>query len=186
MRCYATTFLCPKYLPYVSFDNHSSVNCILNHTKIINFFINFSVGYINARKVRITEGNLRCEALAEYLEKIGGPRIVWLSEDGSGVVQKITYDSVTNQLVGLVLPLHSSTGMPISFSFQPKTMKDMHAFLKMPKSTTVQVMMAQPLKYGAPPFILQLFGTDNKHLGTDLAHRWEHTINELSKYVSTL
>lgn len=141
----------------------------------------FSVSYINKNKKRIVEGELRCKELASFLEKVGAPRVVWLAEDGSGIVSKVSYDSSTNQLVGLVLPFHSETGIPISFTYKPKSVRDLEEFLKHPKSTHVYIIMAQPIKSNTPPFILQMYGTDNKFQAINVVRRWDHTIRELEK-----
>lgn len=139
------------------------------------------MSYISKRKQRIIEGELRCQELAVYLDKIGALKIVWMSEDGSGVITKICYDSTTNQMVGLVLPVNSETGMPIPFSYTPKSLKDIEAYSKLEKSTLVYIVMAQPLKIDAPPFILQIFGVNNKFTTHNVKCRWEYTKNELAK-----
>lgn len=139
------------------------------------------LGYINKKKQRIVEGGLRCSELASFLDKVGAPRVVWLAEDGSGIVSKVSYDSSTNQLVGLVLPFHSETGIPIPFTYKPKSVRDLEEFLKHPKSTHVYIIMAQPIKANTPPFILEIFGTDNKFQAITVVRRWNHTIRELEK-----
>lgn len=42
--------------------------------------------------------------------------------------------------------------------------------------------MAQPLKENIPPFILQIFGTDNKFTGKNVTKRWKYIRKELEKY----
>lgn len=127
------------------------------------------------------EGELRCNELARFLGKVNAPKVVWLSEDGSGIVSKVAYDSSTNQLVGLVLPFHSETGIPIPFTYTPKSVNDIEKFLKYPRASHVYMIMAQPIKPNTPSFILQLFGTDNKFHAINVVRRWNHTICELEK-----
>lgn len=141
----------------------------------------FLVSYINKKKERITEGELRCEELEKYLTKVKAPKTIWLAEDSSGILSKVTYDSVTNQMVGLVLPIHQETGIPIKYSFTPKSSRDIEEYCKRPKSTLVHIVTAQPLKPNTPPFILQIFGINNKHTSRDIERRWAHTKNELLK-----
>lgn len=129
----------------------------------------------------VTEGELRCKELSTYLDKMNAPRTVWLSEDGSGINTKISYDSTTNQLVGLVLPFNDENGMPISFTYRPKSAKDMEEMIKNPKSTHIYVVMAQPIKSNTQSFILQMFGTDNKFTGLNVSNRWSYTKKELLK-----
>lgn len=129
----------------------------------------------------LIEGNLRCNKLRDYLKKTGSPKSVVLSEDGSGIVKKIVYDARTNQLVGLVLPLNETNGMPVSFSFEAKTAADIETYVKLPQSHLVYIICAQPLKRDIPPFILGLFGTDNKFKADQVVKRWNYTISELKK-----
>lgn len=124
---------------------------------------------------------MRCEGLKAYLEKIKCSNDIFLSEDASGIVQKITYDVHSDQLVGLVLPLNDSNGMPIMFSFLAKNREDIERYLKLPQSTLVYIILAQPLKIGAAPFILQLFGTDNKFTTSNVLNRWKYITTELKK-----
>lgn len=116
-----------------------------------------------------------------YLEKIECPKSIFLSEDASGVVQKVVYDVYSNQLVGLVLPFNSTNGMPNMLSFEAKSAEDIEKYLKLPKSTLVYIIVAQPLRTGAAPFILQIFGTNNKFKTPDVLRRWSHTEMELKK-----
>lgn len=136
--------------------------------------------YINKNKRRIVEGKLRCEELAAYLNKIKAPKTVWLSEDASGIMPKICYDSTTNQMVGLVLPLDEQS-MPILYSYKPKSIQDIELFSKAQKSTQIYIVMAQPIKPNTPPFILQMFGVDMTFTALNVAQRWEYTKRELQK-----
>lgn len=148
---------------------------------IDQFHFAFSVKHIQNDKERIIEGQLRCKQLNEYLDVIKCPKYVFLSEDASGIVQKVTYDAYSNQLVGLVLPFNASNGMPVPFTFEAKTAEDIEKYIKLPKSTLVYIVVAQPLKIGASPFILQIFGTNNKFDSSNVLSRWEYTRNELKK-----
>lgn len=64
--------------------------------------------------MRVLEGNLRCKELAEYLDNLNAVKRVWLSEDATAIVSKISYDPKSNQLISLVLPLNNN-GCPIPF-----------------------------------------------------------------------
>lgn len=122
--------------------------------------------------------------MAEYLESNNYPKYVFLSEDGSGLVQKVTYDIHSNQLVGLVLPFNDTTGIPKMFSFEANSAEDIENFLKLPKSTLVYIVAAKPLINGAAPFILHIFGTNNKFTASDVLNRWAYTKAELNKSVT--
>lgn len=159
-------------------DSKTLAKFIISYCLLISCFL---VKYIQEHKKKIIEGELRCDELKVYLEKIGAPKIVWLSEDGSGVIQRAVYDVSSNQLVGLVLPIDKSTGMPISMTFVTRSLKDIENHMTAPLSKLIYVVIAQPIMENCPPFVLQLFGTDNKFTRFDVGNRWTHTIAELRK-----
>lgn len=141
------------------------------------------MNYIHKRKEKVIEGELRCEELAKYLEKLKAPKTIWLSEDASGVVARVTHDPTTNQLVGLVLPTESKTGIPMMFSFTPQSIEDIEKQMRdNSKSTLVYLVLAQPIMRKVPPFILQVFGTDNRFKTQDVMLRWQHTRDQLARY----
>lgn len=61
--------------------------------------------YVCQYRPCIVEGKLRSNELRNYLIAKNVPLVVWISEDATGIVNKVQYDPRTNQLVGLVLPL---------------------------------------------------------------------------------
>lgn len=150
-------------------------NCISQHV------ILFLVNHIQKSKEMIVEGELRSRKLLDYLEKTKSPKSIFLSEDGSGIVQNIVFDRRSNQLVGLVLPLNDQTGMPELFSYEAKSAEEIEQYCKLQKSHLVYIVCAQPLKKGVPPFILQIFGTNNKFKSEHVLKRWKYTIAELQK-----
>lgn len=141
----------------------------------------FSVNYINENKPRIIEGELRCKELKKYLEVLKLEKYIWLSEDATGIVEKIEFDPKTNQMVGLVLPIDSITGIPISFTYLARSADEIRSNMQQSTSSYVYMVMAQPLTCNAPPFILQLFSTDNKFKTENVLRRWKHTIEELKR-----
>lgn len=142
------------------------------------------MSYIQRRKEKIVEGELRCKDLSEYLDKIGAPREVCLSEDASGIVSQVSYDKSTNQLIGLVLPLDKN-GMPVSFSFTPNSVDQINDQMKRyERSTLVYLILAQPMKENASPFILLVYGTNNKFKSYDVLQRWQHIRDQLARLIT--
>lgn len=140
------------------------------------------MNYINESKSPITEGQLRIKELSHYLDSLNLEKNVWLSEDATGIVTKVEFDAKSNQMIGLVLPVNATTGMPIPFAYMASNEKEIRKNMqKYNQSTHVYVVMAQPLK-NVPPFMLQLFGTDNKFQTQDVLLRWKHTRSELERY----
>lgn len=140
------------------------------------------MSYINRKKRKIIEGRLRCKELLSYLQLLKVELRVWLCEDASGINAKIEYHPSTSQMVGIVLPLDATNGMPIPFTFQAKSAKDIEDNVNKPLSTLVYMVLALPLKPSVPPFILQVYGTDNKFTAMDVKRRLEYTSQELKKY----
>lgn len=148
------------------------------HITILKYFV---VNHIHVDKERIIEGELRCEKLRQHLENSNASKSVFLSEDGSGILQKVVYDSRSNQMIGIVLPINKDNGMPQIMTFKAESAEKMKEYLEKPLSKLVYIVVAQPLKEGVPPFILQLYGTDNKFDRNTVSKRWEHTVHELKK-----
>lgn len=137
------------------------------------------MGYINENKSRIIEGKLRCFELNKYLEDLKLTKNVWLSEDATSIVSKIEFDPKTNQMVGIVLPFDIDTGMPRPFTHLARNANEICENMLQNKSSYVYLVMAQPAVQNVPPFILQIFGTDNKFKTQVVLNRWKHIKEEL-------
>lgn len=132
------------------------------------------------------EGEIRAKELHEYLVKRKLPMSVWLSEDGSGIVPKIDYNSANSQLVGQVLPIDEISGIPIKNTFMARSAEEIERHMtndSVKKATLVYIIVAQPLKLNVPPFVLSIFGTDNKFKSDQVLARWQYTEAELARYV---
>lgn len=139
--------------------------------------------YISNKKQKFIEGEMRCKELAEYLTKLKAPMEVWIAEDASGIIPNVAYDPNTNQIVGLVLPTDGRTGMPIPYSYTPQTINDIDRIINTnSKSTLIYLVLAQPIMDDTPPFVLQVYGTDNKFASEDVMKRWKHTSDQLSRF----
>lgn len=89
---------------------------------------------------------------------------------------------MTNQIIGLVLPIDETTGCPVPFSYEARTADEIKGHMDKDKASVVYLVMAQPINEKHPPFILQLFGTGNVFTAQDVVNRWHHTQKELAKY----
>lgn len=73
--------------------------------------------------------------------------------------------------------------MPIAFSFTPQSVEQIDEQIRLTeKSTLVYVVLAQPLLDNVPPFVLTIFGTDNRFKSQDVLLRWKHTKDQLLRY----
>lgn len=71
--------------------------------------------------------------------------------------------------------------MPMRQQFTVHTSHDIEEYMKLESTKTVYVVMAQPLKEGIPPFILQIFGTNNRFTAENVTNRHKFTILDLKK-----
>jgi len=130
---------------------------------------------------KFVEGVFRIKQLKDFLILHGCPLTIHLCEDATAVTGRIQYDSASNQIVGPTLPLDSN-GLPIVGSFPATTAsKIADYFEKYDTSRYAYCIMAVPLKEGAPPFCLCLFGTNNKFKASDVKSRLEWTKDALLK-----
>lgn len=137
--------------------------------------------YIDQNKTRIIEGRLRTEELSNYLDKMGAVKSVWLSEDATAIISRVKYDPKTNQMIGLLLPIDKDNGCPTPFSFLATDADTIEKYLKLPMSHSVYLVMAQPLDEKVPPFVLQMFGTNQQFKSTDVNKRWLYMKSELER-----
>ena len=151
----------------------------------VNYVYDISVRWISVSKKCILEGELRCAELKTYLSDRNAGNDVWLCEDASGIVSKIQYDPTSDQLIGIVLPLDENNGCPKRHEYTARNEEEIRKFMQHTRSTLVYIIMAVALKEGVPPFILQMFGTDNRFTATDVIKRWNHTIELLKRYTTS-
>lgn len=67
------------------------------------------------------------------------------------------------------------------FTFEAKSAEDIERYMQLPQSTLVYIIVAQPLKLGVPPFILQIYGTNNRFDSDSVLKRWTHIESQLKK-----
>lgn len=58
---------------------------------------------------------------------------------------------------------------------------DIETDVEKKRSSNVNVVMAQPLAKGIPPYCLLIFGTDRKYTSEDIRKRWSYIVDELRK-----
>lgn len=104
-----------------------------------------------------------------------------LSEDASGIDSKVEYDESLNELLGPVPPINKSTGMPVTHTFKARSAVEIARQMDKPLSNLIYVIMAQPLKENTPPFVLLMYGTDNKFNAVSVVQRWEFIRRKLSE-----
>lgn len=143
--------------------------------------------FIYKEVIPVTEGKLRDVELDKFLDKRKLPKYVWISEDATSISGKVKYDSLSNQLIGFVLPLDANS-MPRSNQFPATTAEVIKIhFENNIKSSSLYVYMAQPVEKDATSFCLNIFGTDNTMKTEDVLKRWKFITNKLeAKGISVL
>lgn len=128
---------------------------------------------------KVVEGSLRVEALKKHLTNYNTTLEVWMSEDGSGVINKVEYDPSNNSLVGLIIP-RDENSMPYKMYFQATTAKKIEDYYKAHAvASLIYIYVAQANNPDVPPFCLLFFGTDNRMLLSDVQRRQNYISNEL-------
>jgi hypothetical protein len=102
-------------------------------------------------------------------------KYAFASEDCTGIIQKVSYDRLSNSFIGFTLPLHSN-GFPRPSAFRIETFSDLEATFKNETlSSSLNIHAIQPITcqgQHSSPFLISAYGTDNKFDSYDLINRW--------------
>lgn len=106
----------------------------------------------------------------------------WGSEDATKITRGVRYCPRTNKMVGLAGPLNKETGLPDLSEFIFETVENsFEIYQKSSKAEYMNVMMFQPLASQSMPFVLNMYGTDNRFTHQDVTKRWIYTKNALNQ-----
>lgn len=142
---------------------------------------------IAKEKSHSLEGQIRSKELLKYLNDLNLPLIVTLCEDATRIIGRPQYDPSSNQIVGFTLPLDKNC-LPQTGFFQARSAAEIEATFYKNISTGesrkpanhINVIMAQPLCEGIPPFCLLVFGSDNSYTAVQVKNRRNYIVEELS------
>lgn len=84
-----------------------------------------SINYFIQNTKVITEGVMRPFELELYLRHRNLPLTVTISEDATRIQGRVQYDSRSNQIVGFVLPIDPTNGLPTPFVFKASNTEEM-------------------------------------------------------------
>ena len=130
--------------------------------------------FIGKDLLPIAEGCLRANQLKNYLVDRKYPLKVLISEDVTKINSRVQYDSKSNQIVGLVLPMNSNS-MLVSYSFKATSASIMENHIKNnPVSSVLYTILAQPITKDAASFCVNIYGTDNCFNFTDVQKRQKY------------
>lgn len=108
--------------------------------------------YVRVMSDPIVEGHIRARELLDYLTERKLDLVIALSEDATRIDGRIQYDSKSNQIIGFVLPMNESSGMPTS-SYPARSEEEISSYFSTDNTPAhfVNTIMAQPLA-NYPPF----------------------------------
>jgi hypothetical protein len=134
--------------------------------------------------LKISEAEFRFDHLQKRLDTVN-LQFAFGSEDTTGIIKRIKYDSVTNTFIGFHTPLNC--GVPIKEHYQTDSLDTLKLwFNSIDKSSLLNVHMIQPLQptnqSNIPsPFLLSAYGVDSTATANDILQRWWYIFNECSQ-----
>lgn len=90
---------------------------------------------------------------------------IWLAEDATAIVSRIEYKPDNNQIIGYVPPLIEGIGLPKVNAFPATTISVVKGYVDSNinnKSKSVYAIVAIPLSDNGSPYVLCIYGTNNK------------------------
>lgn len=99
------------------------------------------------------------------------PLCIWVIEDATRETSEIEYDSVSNKIVGFVLPFNNGEANANAYLVTSAT-TIVNFFQKNDKANYTYVIMAKPLQDTSSAFCLSIYGTNNKFTSEDVINRW--------------
>ena len=134
----------------------------------------------NENREHLVEGAFRSEAMEDHFRTMN-VNYAFVSEDCTGVVQKVSYDRQSNSFVGFCPPLEND-GFPRASSFNIQSFHDLEvAFRTLPRSSLINIHAIQPITrpgQHSSPFLLSAYGSDNKFDTYHLLNRWLRIFDE--------
>lgn len=130
-------------------------------------------------KQTIEEGQLQVESIKTALVKQGLPLAVWLSEDDTKIKSELVYNSKTNEIMGLDLPI-GVDGLPVTGAFKFTSVSAALSHVRNnPMSTYLKIVTCVCLQEDGYKFVVLAYGTSSGGEGGQTAGvktRWKTII----------
>lgn len=86
-------------------------------TNLENYYPSITTLYrfIATQKSNVVKGEYRFDTLKMFLKERNLPMCVWVSEDRTHISSKIEYDTLSNKIVGFVLPFKDGRAVVDTF-----------------------------------------------------------------------
>ncbi|CAF4349110.1 unnamed protein product, partial [Rotaria magnacalcarata] len=130
---------------------------------------------------KLTEAEFRFDQLQKHFKNLN-LRYAFGSEDATGVIKKIKYDSITNKFIGFLTPLDH--GVPIKEYYHTDSLDTLKLwFNSIDKASLLNVHMIQSVQSTTQntipsPFLLSAYGIDNTATANDILQRWWYILNQ--------
>ncbi|CAF2007754.1 unnamed protein product [Rotaria magnacalcarata] len=142
---------------------------------------------INQSDMTLTEAEFKFESLKQFHAGFG-----FCSEDTTGVIPKLEYDSSTNSFIGLATPIID--GIPSKQYYQADKFDDLKIIYDSNEmASLLNVHMFQSISTEdavtnfPKPFLLSAYGVNNKYTTMDILRRWMYIFeNALDKGVRVI
>ncbi|EFX70567.1 hypothetical protein DAPPUDRAFT_328025 [Daphnia pulex] len=128
----------------------------------------------------VPEGVVNVKYLKDFLIQNNLPLIVSISEDCTAIVSQRNYDSASNSVMGVSLPMEANGLRNHRRAVVTDIKSIVDVFEEFPRATLVLVVMAQPLVDSIPPIRILSFCTDNKFTAEDVKARMHSIITALA------
>ncbi|CAF0995805.1 unnamed protein product [Rotaria sordida] len=119
-----------------------------------------------------SEAEFNFESLRQCHSQFG-----FCSEDTTGIIRKVEYDSKTNSFVGFVTPIDH--GIPLPKFYQPNTFNELRTIYETNEIASllnVHMFQSIPTEDNATriprPLLLSAYGVDNKITAINVLNRW--------------
>ncbi|CAF1481283.1 unnamed protein product [Rotaria sp. Silwood1] len=129
-------------------------------------------GLINKSNMTLTEAEFKFDSLQKFQSGFG-----FCSEDTTGVIPKVEYDSSTNSFIGFTTPIVD--GIPLMKHYQADTFDDFKIIYSTNETAPLlNVHMFQSISTEddptnfPKPVLLSAYGVDNKFTAMDILRRW--------------
>ncbi|CAF2033819.1 unnamed protein product [Rotaria magnacalcarata] len=131
--------------------------------------------------LKISEAEFRFDQLQKHFKSLN-LQYAFGSEDATGVIKKIKYDSITNKFIGFPTPLDH--GVPIKEYYHTDSLDTLKLwFNSIDKASLLNVHMIQPVQSATQntipsSFLLSAYGIDNTATANDILQRWWYIFNQ--------
>ncbi|CAF2898412.1 unnamed protein product [Rotaria sp. Silwood2] len=138
---------------------------------------------ISDQNLTITEGRFRFNELKQHLNLLD-TKFGFVSEDCTGVIQKIKYNEGTNSFIGFSTPLIN--GIPSVNHFRTNSLEQLRTwFSSIDKASLLNINMFQPVSSNhltsSAPFLLAAYGINNQYRSIEILKRWTYIYDECCK-----